>query len=207
MHESVIDEKEKLRKKMNRIRSELSIYERKSKSQMICKLLQSLSIFNTENQQNITVFTYIPFRTEVDITPFIEWCWKRDINVLASKLQKSNRQMVLHQIRGLEDLESGEWGIYEPKQHTPQMAEDHYIDAVIMPGLAFDHHGSRLGYGGGYYDRWLEHRFAVSEGNPRTLLIAPAYHCQWISHVPSEPHDERINILCTEKGYWNFESS
>lgn len=91
------------------------------------------------------------------------------------------------------DLEPGAWGILEPgKQHVrPVSPED--LDLVVVPGVAFDAGGNRLGYGGGFYDRFL----------PRTRLgtvyLAPAFEIQVVENVFPGPLDVPVHIIVTEE--------
>lgn len=205
MSQPPIQVKAKLREDMEQLRSSLSLLQRQEKSRHICEKLQQLFTAKELATDERTVFTYIPFRTEVDISAFIEWCWTKKVKVLTSRLQQADMHMELCCIQSLDDLESGRYGVLQAKASAALYSDTAPIDAVLIPGLAFDHHGGRLGYGGGYYDRWLQRRGARNGNRP--LIIAPAYHCQWVSQVPMEPHDSRVDVICTEKGYWQLETS
>jgi len=69
----------------------------------------------------------------------------------------------------------------------------HTLDAMIIPGLAFDASGSRLGRGGGYYDRTL------AACGPRTLVIGVGFDCQLVAAVPTDPHDIRVHVVVTDR--------
>lgn len=71
------------------------------------------------------------------------------------------------------------------------------LDAVIVPGVAFDHSGGRLGYGGGYYDRFLP------KLRPDTVKIGVAYELQLIKQIPVEEHDVHLDRIVTETGIYN----
>lgn len=88
------------------------------------------------------------------------------------------------------ELQAGQFGIPEPviaaDSHNP------VIDLLLVPGVAFDHQGYRLGYGRGYYDRFL--MTAAAD----TLAVGLCYDFQICDRVPREPHDRRLNWLITE---------
>ncbi|MCK9906995.1 5-formyltetrahydrofolate cyclo-ligase, partial [Frankia sp. Cpl3] len=90
---------------------------------------------------------------------------------------------------GEENLRQGVWGIFEPDPDVSQRAEREKLEAIVVPGVAFARDGGRLGYGGGYYDRFL----ATLERKP--LLIGFAFSCQVIDQVPLEKHDYPLDYL------------
>ncbi len=66
------------------------------------------------------------------------------------------------------------------------------LDVILVPGLAFDRLGGRIGHGKGYYDRLL------AQVDPRTALISPAFECQIVEKCPMESHDCRVHVIVTE---------
>jgi 5-formyltetrahydrofolate cyclo-ligase len=95
----------------------------------------------------------------------------------------------LHHWEG-EPLLPGSFGIGEPPANAPQVAPDQ-IDLFLVPGLAFDLSGGRLGMGKGYYDRLLPQ----SAG----FRVGLCWECQLLPEVPMEPHDQRVQGICTER--------
>mgnify|MGYP003817025179 CR=1 FL=1 len=194
-----------LRKEALARRGALTETERQAKSAAICQHLVDLlpRLFHIGPNQTTgappTVFTYIPFRHEVDITAALDWCWKQGIRVAAPRTEPDTRGMRLHRIQGLDDLEPGHYGIREPKPACPVVRDDE-IRIVLIPGAAFDPKGGRIGYGGGYYDRWIAQRKRSGE-NPPTI-IAPCFETQLTGSIPMEPHDQRVDWLVTESGPW-----
>lgn len=93
----------------------------------------------------------------------------------------------------------GAYGILEPQ--GPALHPD-LIDAVCVPGLAFDHTGRRMGQGGGFYDRWIQAR----EASMRPLwLIGVGLALQVVDAVPTHPHDHRVDALWTPQGFISCE--
>lgn len=96
----------------------------------------------------------------------------------------------LFEIREFEkEVSPGVWGIPEPNEHNRIILEA--VDLVIVPGLAFDERGDRLGYGAGFYDKLL-----ASHVKP---TVALAFEVQMVKQVPAVQHDIRINKIVTEK--------
>ncbi|MDH3454535.1 MAG: 5-formyltetrahydrofolate cyclo-ligase, partial [Desulfuromonadales bacterium] len=92
-----------------------------------------------------------------------------------------------------QQLIPGYCGIPEPDPGKTLIFNASRIDVVILPGSVFDNKGGRLGYGGGYYDRFL------SDQAPQALRIGIAYEMQLVESVPLLPHDQRLNYLVTEE--------
>jgi 5-formyltetrahydrofolate cyclo-ligase len=143
-----------------------------------------------------TLLTYMPFRSEPDITPFMEWCWQEGIRIVLPRVIKETRSFVLHEVRGYEDIEVSTWGIREPKADLP--IEDHIasISMILVPGLAFDLEFGRLGYGGGFYDRFMQ--MFAARGLERPYAVAAAFDLQVVPQVPVSWHDFRLDGLITE---------
>ena len=91
---------------------------------------------------------------------------------------------------GTEDLVPGFMDIPEPTASC-EPVDPQEVDLVLVPGVAFDRQGNRLGYGGGYYDRFLQQCAA-----PRVAL---AFATQLVDHVPTEPHDLRVHAVVTDE--------
>ena len=104
--------------------------------------------------------------------------------------------MVFHEVAPDEPLLCGRFGICEPVQTRPVAAAE--IGLVIVPGVAFDRAGFRLGYGKGYYDRLWGH------GQRHPFLVGFAYAFQLVPQLPNETHDLRLDLLLTEDGPLRF---
>jgi len=174
-------------------RTSLGETERKRKSVIIQQKLMDLPEFQLAK----TVMLFLNFREEVETTALAEAtiaCKKRLI------LPRCAPHGVLLpiEVRDLgQDLESGMYGIREPKLALG-VVEPSEIDLIIVPGSGFDLQGDRLGYGGGYYDRFFERL------NPLIPRIALGFECQIIPQVPVGKHDAKMTMLITENGVYNF---
>lgn len=143
-----------------------------------------------------TLFTYVPVKSEVDVTPVMEACWKKQYRVLVPKVQHDPKQLKLFEISSCDDLEKGAWNIPEPKAGAAPFHDVKQIDVILVPGLAFDTKLGRLGYGGGFYDRFIQQY--VRSGWAKPYIIAGAFEMQMIKEVPMGLFDFRLDELITE---------
>ncbi|MEH7081007.1 5-formyltetrahydrofolate cyclo-ligase, partial [Bacillus velezensis] len=127
---------------------------------------------------------------EIDTTLFIEACWKANKHVVVPKCNHKSKKMQFFNITSFEQLEKGYFGIQEPKKSLCEKINKDEIDLKIVPGVAFTLKGDRIGYGGGYYDRYL----SDYAGN----LVALAYELQIVEELPMEEHDHRMPLIFTE---------
>lgn len=153
--------------------------------QIIAKLISS----QEWNNANI-IATTMPMEHEIDTTLFIEACWKAQKHVVVPKCNHKTKEMQFFNITSFEQLEKGYFGIYEPKESICAKINKDEIDLIIVPGVAFTSKGDRLGYGGGYYDRYLSNY----AGN----LVALAYDLQIVEKLPIEVHDQSMPLIFTE---------
>lgn len=91
------------------------------------------------------------------------------------------------------DLAPGAWGILEPRPECVRPVDPGELDLVVVPGVAFDPGGNRLGYGGGFYDRFLPRT------RPGAIYFAPAFEVQLVEDVFPGPHDVPVHIIFTEE--------
>jgi len=197
---NIRERKIELRKDMEQRRASLSAEERADKQRRInAGLLELASRYLAADRPGgaaPTLLTYMPHRSEPDITPLMEWCWRQGVRVLLPRVAKDTKAMSLHRVSGYKDLDSGAYGIREPRPHTPVETNLATISLILVPGLAFDAGFGRLGYGGGYYDRFMQ--LFAARGLERPAAIAAAFDLQLIEQVPTSWHDFRVDGLITE---------
>lgn len=142
------------------------------------------------------VMVYIPFRSELQLWPFIEWCWEHRITVIVPKCEVATHTMQLYPLYNKDQLRVGAYHILEPdaEQLSPI---DIVPDAVIVPGLAYTKAGARLGYGGGYYDRFYE---GIGQQEKQVAWIGIGYEGQITEQIPMDQFDIKLNILITNEG-------
>lgn len=134
------------------------------------------------------IFTYVSYNQEVDTFSIITEALKQNKKVAVPKVD--GKDIAFYYISSLSDLAPGYQQILEPT--TAKLAYPSDEICMIMPGLAFDFNGNRLGYGGGFYDRYME-RF---EDIPYQK-IALAYDFQLMDAIPTQLFDQRIDQIVT----------
>ncbi len=143
------------------------------------------------------IFIYVSFGSEVDTHLFIKEALEEGKVIAVPYVISLKEGMCAIAIRSLSELKPGKYGILEPV-NIQEIIPPEELDLVLLPGLAFDLSGGRLGYGGGFYDRFLR------KLKPSALKVALAYSMQICDSVPTEPWDEAIDGILTEKGFISF---
>ena len=139
-----------------------------------------------------TVLLSLAFRSEWETRPLFWESWARGKTTVAPRVNRETRMLELRAVSNLErDIARGYLGIDEPMPHCPAVDLPE-IDWVLVPGVAFDLSGHRIGYGGGYYDRLLPTLRADAR------RIAGAFELQMVERVPAAAHDLRVDAIVTE---------
>lgn len=136
------------------------------------------------------IFLYVSFGTEIDTHELIRQALRDGKTVAAPICVPKDRSMILCELKSFEDLVPGYCNIPTPPADAPRLSPED-LDLVILPGMAFDTDGSRMGFGGGYYDRFIE---SLPESTPKVALIREAF----VGPVPTEEHDRKADVLITE---------
>ena len=177
--------KDEIRKQILEKRSNLSLEEVDKKSELI---IENLTPY-LKNTQNIMIFT--DMKNEVRITKLIELYPEK--NFFISKIVNSkNREMKINKYNENE-LVLHKFGYYESS--SDDFYDEKILDIVIVPALAFDSSKNRIGFGGGYYDTFLN---KVRGKNKNTLFIGVCYDFQMIEEVPIEGHDVTLDFVINE---------
>lgn len=138
-----------------------------------------------------TLMLYASFRSEVETTALFSWALKAGKSVCAPRIL-APRLMAAYLIADPEaDLVPGAWGIPEPREGLEEVPPER-MDAVVVPGAAFDAAGRRCGYGGGFYDSYLPRT------RPGIVWVALAFEAQLVDELPCEPHDLAVGAVVTE---------
>ena len=179
--------KKEIREKYRCIRKEISSDVREEASARIAGQL-----FNEPAYQKARfIYCYASFEDEADTHRIIEESLRQGKRVALPRVRGKHR-MEFCFIKSPADLKPGFLGIREPGQWCPKAPAPYSETMVIMPGIAFDRRGGRIGYGGGYYDAYLT-------GHTRCIKAALAYSAQIADELPSEPEDVKVDMIITEK--------
>jgi 5-formyltetrahydrofolate cyclo-ligase len=141
------------------------------------------------------VMAYMSFGTELDTAAIVDALFWSGKTVVLPRVDRASKSLKLHRVESRKDLIAGVWDILEPRADLPTVAID-MVDLVLMPGVAFDLQGHRLGYGAGFYDRLLAG--TAERPVPKPLRVAATLDCQVVDAVPAGPNDQSIHILITE---------
>lgn len=192
-----------LRQRLDAERRKLTPQEHRERSEAVCRHLAACPVWSRDGSGGITVFAFVPFRAEVNIMPFIERLWQNGTRVLLPRVERDSGRMKLYYTHSRNELVPGRWGLLEPDERLETWNGAERIDAVIVPGLAFDRKGGRIGYGAGYYDRFFAELKTDCDRNriPFPVRLAPAFRFQIVPEVPMDPHDWRVSALITEDGW------
>lgn len=180
-----MESKKEIRKRVMRLRDGLTEEERLQKEHSMEALLFGLS----RVKEAETLFFYASFGSEAPTWNMIGRALSEGRRVALPKVE--GKRMRFYGIKDVKDLKPGPFGILEPPAEGAGMTEE--ADCLIMPGVAFDPERARIGYGGGYYDRYL------SSHRPG-FTVALAFECQILSGGAflAEPHDIRPAHIVTE---------
>ena len=180
-----ISSKKDIRAKVKKHRREATAEQIRENSNAICKQFLTLP----EYKEASVVFSYMDCKNEVETKMVIEQCWKDGKTIAVPKV--FGEIMKYYVITSYNDLEEGYFGIPEPKHERLQeiVCED---GLMILPGVAFDVERHRVGYDGGFYDRYLE-------AHPDMKKIAFAFEFQMFDKVPFEVFDRQPEKIITEK--------
>lgn len=163
-----------------------SLYEHYSKK--IASILFELEEWKSADTIAITVSR----KPEVDTYAIISHAWDNGKTVVVPKCFPNNRTMKFYTLKSFQELETVFYGLKEPILSKTVEMDKKDIDLVIVPGLGFTSQGYRLGFGGGYYDRFL------IDYNGKTISLA--FSEQLVDTLPIEPHDIPVGKLVTSEG-------
>lgn len=181
--------KTRLRKEMTEKRKSMTDEEYLSNSEAICNSILESSLYINANR----VFSFVSMGKEVNTYPLLE-CALADGKEVCVPIAKKNDGMFFVPIQSLEDLEKSTFGVMEPKIGKEFAVSPVAGDVFLVPGLVFDQMGNRYGYGGGFYDRYLQEYNTVDRW-------AIAFSFQVIEErLDVETFDVPVHKIVTEKG-------
>lgn len=182
------DEKNVIRKRMKQLRADMTRTERFEKSMRIFEQLITVPEFKRADR----IYTYVSMDNEIDTIMFIDYSLSLEKRVFVPRV--SGKDMEFYEISDISELSPGYMGIYEPdiNGREPDYSRTGFM---CMPGLAFDRSYNRIGYGGGFYDRYL------SVEN-KLYKAALAYEAQLLESIPAQDGDVRPDMIVTEENIY-----
>ena len=179
--------KEKLRYDLIQLRKQKSEDFIRENSKKIGETL--LNLPEVKNASHLLY--YVSYNGEVNTHDLIKKSLSMNKSIYVPISNPSTHTLTLSKLKQFDDLIPGTYGILEPKKEAFMPVPIDLIEVIIVPGVAFDDKGHRIGQGGGYYD-WLL-------SNVNTISIALAFEFQIKKTIPTEAHDQSVNCIITEK--------
>lgn len=158
-----------------------------SYSRTISQRLATLDIF----RQAHCVGAYLALPNEVQTRSIIQACWENGVTVCVPYYIASERYYSMSRLDPAAALRTRKWNLREPE--NPEPIDLSTLDLILVPAMAFDVHGTRLGHGGGHYDRLLT--------NVKGYRLGLAFHEQVVDELPREPHDQSVHAILTEQKF------
>lgn len=182
--------KSELRKYMVNKRSRIPAKIRTEKSEIIMNKLRSLQVYNEAE----LILVYVSFRSEVETHSFINQALKDGKRIAVPMTISEGKQLIPCEISSLDELAPRTLGILEPDRNNIKEVSGKDIDLAVVPGLAFDSHGNRLGFGAGYYDRFLPSL------RKDAAKIGVCFGEQLVEQLPVEAFDVPLDGVLTNLG-------
>ncbi|SET05288.1 5-formyltetrahydrofolate cyclo-ligase [Natronincola peptidivorans] len=184
--------KKTLRKELLTKRGFLTQEEIASKSTIILDQLKSNPIYI----QSKNVMIFLSFTNEVSTDLLVKDLFQKGKRVFIPLTVPATRELIVSELLDLnKDLHIGNFGVLEPKKEAVRPLPPEALDLVIVPGVGFDTKGWRIGYGGGYYDRFLP------KLPPATPTVALAFEVQLVEEIPTASYDFPIQYIITEERF------
>ena len=187
--------KNTLRQNATQKRDQLSINDDGMAARMIASQIIMLPELDGDLSVVKTVAGYYPMKSEIDALIILKVLHAAFYPVALPTITSKDSPLEFHGWDLKSSLIDGPFGT---KQSSEQVVVP---EIIIVPLLAFDLKGARIGYGGGYYDRTIE---ALRKNNPNLITIGVAYEGQKVDAVPTEDHDQTLDMVVTEQKKYRF---
>lgn len=178
-----METKKEIRQQIRKIRRNIEAGEWQAATDIITgKVIESDSF-----REATDLYCYMNFDSEVETVRIMEEAWRLGKNVWLPKT--FGDEMEFYLVHSMQELEKGNYGIMEPSGRSEKASGDDGL--MIVPGVAFDLQHNRIGYGKGYYDRYLEK-------HPNLVTMGVAFDVQIVDKIPSDEFDHPLNMIMTE---------
>jgi len=199
--ERLTSEKQNLRRQMSAAREALAPQSRREATRAACDRLAVLGEVETlwslpdRGPPVVAGYMAVPAKAELDPEPFLAWVRAKGGRVVLPRVDRNaSPRLRFHEVQ-TEELRFGAFGLLEPDAGSPEvpLAE---IDLIVVPGLAFDEGGRRVGWGGGYYDELAR---CLSPASSRPCLAGLAYDFQIVDRCPAGAADRGVDVVVTDR--------
>lgn len=184
-------DKNSLRKYEKSRRKKLLDIEKRQLDEKICEKLLKSEAF----EQAEIIFAFSPLEIEIDITSVLE-ASLREKKLALPKCYSKNKKMAFYLIKSLSELKISEYNILEPLEDKDNEIMPNENTLIIVPGLVFSKNGERVGFGAGYYDRYL------ADNKAKTISIC--YEKSLVDRIETNIYDIRIDKIITENNIYKI---
>ncbi|WP_425446268.1 5-formyltetrahydrofolate cyclo-ligase [Dethiothermospora halolimnae] len=182
--------KKDMRKKILNTRNNMKNADVNEKSNKIISTIKKLKEF----KEGSNIMVYLSFNNEVNSFPLIEYCKKKGKKVIIPYCKKKGKEIIPTELKNMDlELKKSSFGYLEQKPEFLRPIDMEKIDLIIIPGIGFDKKCYRLGYGAGYYDRFL------ARLNFKIPTIGVCYDYQILDAIMTEDFDIPMDYIVTEK--------
>ncbi len=185
--EVIYARKTQLRNQYRAKRGTMSPQEKQRRDERITCAVRSLPSY----RENEWLLIYVSMPSEVDTRALIRQAWEDGKRVAVPRCIPQTREMEFYEICSFEELVSGAFGVNEPLPDQKRLVTDGQTGLCIVPALCYDTDGYRLGYGKGYYDRFLA-RFGGD-------VVGICYHDEVLPRLPRDPFDRAVDFVVTDE--------
>ena len=182
-----VSEKQALRTELRRLRREIPAEQKRMMDDALCESVLMLPAFSASD----TLLGFYPLAQEPNILPVLERALALGKRCALPRCHPEDCTMTFHLVTDLDALTEGYYGLREPSSKAPVL-QDFSHALCLVPALSFDKHGYRIGYGKGYYDRFLCDFTGVCAGLCYTALLR--------DNLPRESTDLAVSMIITERG-------
>jgi len=182
-------DKKTLRKKVLENRAKLSKNEVLEYSEIIANKLYETDYYKNAKR----IMAFVSFRDEIHTHDIIKTSLEKGKSVAVPVTIPETKELIASELHDFSELEIGYYDILTPKKEFIRIVNPSNIDLVLVPGVVFAEDGYRIGYGGGYYDRFL------LKINNNAVKIGLAFDLQVVDKVPYEEFDIPVDLIITEK--------
>jgi 5-formyltetrahydrofolate cyclo-ligase len=184
-------DKKILRKEIIEKRNSFDLFKREQMDKEIY-----IKFYETQYYKNAEkIFIYISYASEINTKEIIRKALKDNKKIYVPRTELKTRHMDAVEITSLDNLIESTYGILEPSKEAPHI-DPNELDLIVVPGVAFDKNGGRMGYGAGFYDRYFKK--IKKENIKKIVKLALAYELQMLDEVPMNEQDVPVDYIITE---------
>lgn len=187
-------DKKMLRKEILEKRNNLDLVKREEMDRKILNKFYETQYYKKAEK----IFIYISYASEINTKEIINKALKDNKKIYVPRTEFKTRHMDAVEIKSLDNLEESSYGILEPSKEVPNI-DPNELDLIVVPGVAFDKSGGRMGYGAGFYDRYFKK--IKKENINKIVKLALAYEVQMLDKVPMNEQDVPVDYIITENEF------